>query len=492
MILKLTNSHSGKLESFIPLDPTRISMYVCGPTVYDIPHIGNLRSAVVYDLLFRVLLSLYPNVTYVRNITDIDDKIILKAIELGISTSDLTEKIKKEYKHSLKRLHCLEPEHEPHATSHLHEMFEVIRELLNKGYAYQNEDGIFFKVNSYNRYGSLSHRKIEEMVHGSRKQFIAQKKDIVDFALWKNEKIGEEKYSFDSPWGRGRPGWHTECVAMSRKYLSNSFDIHGGGIDLLFPHHENELAQAKCLNYDEQYAKYWLHNGFITVKGEKMSKSLGNIISLDNIELPIIFGNVIRFFYLSTNYRKPLDYNSTAVKNAFRSIYKISVVVDLLLDNEMIQEHFKKYAYNLENINLKELRKNNTTSGKYKDVLKALCDDINSSLAISYIQQESTSLSKKIRTSSICIEECIDFFSSLILLGFNIMEFSKIKIFVEKIEDTKGTSCEELIKLAQTRQTLRNNKLWEQGDNIKSQIEDAGYSISDHEDGNFTLHKKLW
>ncbi|AWD33240.1 Cysteine--tRNA ligase [Candidatus Fokinia solitaria] len=491
MILRLTNSYSGKLESFVPFDPANISMYVCGPTVYDTPHIGNLRSAVIYDLLLRVLLSLYPNVTYVRNVTDIDDKIILKAIALNTSASDLALEMEKKYKYDLKRLHCLDPHYEPHATAHLSDMFDVIHILLDKKYAYQNEDGIFFNVNSYEKYGALSHRKIDAMVQGIRNQFTTQKKDIADFALWKSEKHGEEKYSFDSPWGRGRPGWHTECVAMSRKYLGNSFDIHGGGADLLFPHHENELAQAKCINYDAQYARYWLHNGFITVKDEKMSKSLGNIVSLDDVELPIIFGNVMRFFYLSVNYRKPLDYNAIAIKNAFRNVYKISIVVDSLLNNQIIQKYFQNRSYSLEDVTFKKWQEEYNISQKCTEVLKALCDDMNSPLAISYIQRESTLLHQKARASSLHAEECITFLSSLLLFGFSIKEFVEIKAFVEKIEDTAHISREKLIQLAQERQAFRNDKLWAQGDQIKTQIEENGYSISDHEDGSFTLHKKL-
>ena len=309
----LTNSLTRKKEVFIPSNPERISLYACGPTVYDNPHVGNARSLVVFDILFRILKSIYGSkVIYVRNITDIDDKIIEVSKKNKKEISEITEKITKIFHENCKSLNCLEPTIEPKATDHINEMIELTSSLISKNFAYENQGHVYFSVNSFKDYGRLSNKNLEELKAGSRVEISKLKKNPMDFILWKPSK--QEDPGWDSPWGRGRPGWHLECSAMSEKYLGKNFDIHGGGLDLIFPHHENEIAQSCCNNNTKKFANYWVHNGFITFNKEKMSKSLGNIITIsDAVEK--YSGQVVRLALLSTHYSKPLDWNDELLLN---------------------------------------------------------------------------------------------------------------------------------------------------------------------------------
>ena len=251
----LTNNLTNKKEKFIPKDKNNVRMYVCGPTVYDDPHIGNARPVVVFDILFKILKNKYPNVTYVRNITDVDDKIIKSSKENNISISELTKKITQSFNEDCIYLNCEQPNHEPKATEHISEMIEMISELIKKGFAYENNKHVYFEVKKFKDYGQLSNKKLDELVAGSRIEVSDNKKNPEDFVLWKPSEADEP--SWDSPWGKGRPGWHLECSAMSKKYLGNEFDVHGGGVDLLFPHHENEIAQSRCANDTKVFANYW-------------------------------------------------------------------------------------------------------------------------------------------------------------------------------------------------------------------------------------------
>ena len=274
----LSNSLGNKKEKFNPIDPKNIGMYVCGPTVYDDPHIGNARPLIVFDILFKVLKCKYghKSVTYVRNITDIDDKIIKSSEEKKISITELTTNVTKKFHEDCNYLNCEPPTYEPKATENIELMIDMINELIKSQFAYENEKHVYFKVKKFEDYGKLSNKNIDDLIAGSRIEPSDKKQSPEDFVLWK-PSINNEP-SWDSPWGKGRPGWHLECSAMSKKYLGNTFDIHGGGRDLIFPHHENEIAQSVCANKTKKFANYWVHNNFITMSKEKMAKSQGNIL----------------------------------------------------------------------------------------------------------------------------------------------------------------------------------------------------------------------
>ncbi len=317
----LTNSYGGKKEKFQPIDENNIKMYVCGPTVYDDPHIGNARPLVVFDLLYKVLKCKYGNgkVTYVRNITDIDDKIIQSANEKKISIKDLTTEINNNFQEDCNYLICEKPSFQPKATENIKEMIEMISILVKKGFAYESVNHVYFEVNKFKDYGKLSNKKIDDLISGSRVEVSSNKKNAEDFVLWKPSN--EDEPSWTSPWGKGRPGWHLECSAMSKKYLGDKFDIHGGGRDLLFPHHENEIAQSCCANGTETFSNYWVHNGFITQSNEKMSKSQGNILKISDFK-ENVNGQVLRLALISAHYRQPLDWNDKLLEESQKTIDK--------------------------------------------------------------------------------------------------------------------------------------------------------------------------
>ncbi len=317
--LKLHNSLSKTKEDFAPIDPSNVRMYVCGPTVYDTAHIGNARPVVVFDMLFRLLKHVYgeSHVTYVRNITDVDDKINARAAERGISIRELTEETTALYHADMEALGALRPNIEPRATEHIDEMLTMIATLIEKGHAYAAEGHVLFAVDSMADYGELSGRSIDDMIAGARVEVAPYKRNPMDFVLWKPSKEGEP--SWPSPWGAGRPGWHIECSAMSEKHLGEMFDIHGGGVDLAFPHHENEIAQSRCAHGNEAMAKVWMHNGFVQVEGEKMSKSLGNFTTVHDLigQYP---GEAIRLALLSTHYAKPFNWTADGVREAKKTL----------------------------------------------------------------------------------------------------------------------------------------------------------------------------
>ncbi len=317
MTLRIYDTAARKKRVFEPQDPARVTMYVCGPTVYNYAHIGNARPPVVFDVLRRVLMAKYGDkaVVYARNITDIEDKIIAAALEIGEPISQITQKYAAIYNADIQALNVIAPNIEPWATGHVPEMIGIIEKLLRKKYAYVGKTGVWFSVPSMPDYGRLSGRKPEDNEAGARVAVDEDKRDPADFALWKFAKPGEpEDAIWDSPWGRGRPGWHIECSAMAEKHLGKTIDIHGGGIDLVFPHHENEIAQSECA-HGQELARYWMHNGFLDMGGEKMSKSLGNIVTVHEL-LKVWPGEVLRFALLSAHYRAPLDWTEDLLKQA--------------------------------------------------------------------------------------------------------------------------------------------------------------------------------
>ena len=335
--LKLTNSLTRKKEVFKPNNIKKISLYACGPTVYESPHVGNARTLVVFDVLFRVLKVLYnSNVTYVRNITDVDDKIIEASQNNKEDINEITNRVIKIFHENCKSLNCLKPTIEPKATEHVKEMIEMTSSLIKKGFAYENKNHVFFAVSKFKDYGKLSNKNLDELKAGSRIEISDLKKNPMDFVLWKPSN--EKDPGWDSPWGRGRPGWHLECSAMSEKYLGKNLDIHGGGLDLIFPHHENEIAQSRCANETNSFANYWVHNGFVTINNEKMSKSLGNIISITDATKKYS-GQVVRLALLSAHYSQPLDWNNKLLEN----------------QRATIEKWYQLYEENNEEIPLKEI-----------------------------------------------------------------------------------------------------------------------------------------
>lgn len=361
-VLKLYNSLNREKEEFQPLDPEHVRLYVCGPTVYNYAHIGNARPAVVFDLLSRLLRRLYPQVTYASNITDIDDKIITAHQETGEPIGAITEKFTRIYNEDMAVLGVTPPDIQPRATGHIPDMIALIETLIEHGHAYAAEGHVLFHVPSDPSYGTLSGRSRDEQVAGARVEIAPYKKDPADFVLWKPSS--EDEPGWDSPWGRGRPGWHIECSAMAEKHLGLPFDIHGGGADLKFPHHENEIAQSCCAHGHETdpsaFARYWVHNGFLTVEGEKMSKSLGNFLLVHDL-VTSHPGEALRLTLLSAHYRQPLDWRA-----------------DTLAQNKKLLDRMYRRLKELEDIELDE----NDISAVSSPVLEALCDDLNTPQAI--------------------------------------------------------------------------------------------------------------
>jgi cysteinyl-tRNA synthetase len=331
--IKLHNSKTRKKEVFQPIDPENVRMYVCGPTVYDRAHIGNARPVIVFDTLFRLLRHVYgaDHVTYVRNFTDVDDKINARAAESGRSISDITAETTQWYLDDMRAVGALDPTEMPRATAFIGAMITMIEDLIAKGHAYAAEGHVLFSVESYRAYGALSGRSVDDMIAGARVEVAPYKRNPMDFVLWKPSS--DDLPGWDSPWGRGRPGWHIECSAMSYELLGASFDIHGGGNDLMFPHHENEIAQSCCAHPEGGFANVWLHNEMLQVEGKKMSKSLGNFFTVRDLldghdGKPGVPGEVIRFVFLSTHYGKPMDWTAKKAADAEATLRKWRKLVD--------------------------------------------------------------------------------------------------------------------------------------------------------------------
>jgi len=367
MSLYLYNTATRRKDLFEPLDPTHVGMYVCGPTVYDRAHIGNARPVVVFDTLYRLLKRLYPSVTYVRNITDVDDKINERARKAGEPISALTERTTADYHADMGALNTLPPDIEPRATAHIPQMLALIGQLIKNGNAYEAEGHVLFSIASMGDYGALSGRSMDEMIAGARVEVAPYKRDPGDFVLWKPSD--DDTPGWDSPYGRGRPGWHLECSAMSREYLGLTFDIHGGGQDLIFPHHENERAQSICANH-RPFARYWMHNGFLQVEGEKMSKSLGNFFTVNDL-LATAPGEAIRLTLLSAHYHQPMDWTADGLKQSRAALDKFYLALRAVED--VPHEPAEELPI---------------------EILAALEDDLNTPLAISHLHELAGRLNK--------------------------------------------------------------------------------------------------
>ncbi|MEY8831261.1 cysteine--tRNA ligase [Sedimentitalea sp. XS_ASV28] len=359
MTIKLHNTKTRKKEPFDPIDPGNVRMYVCGPTVYDRAHLGNARPVVVFDVLYRLLRHTYgaDHVTYVRNFTDVDDKINARAAESGRSIGEITSETTQWFLDDMAALGALEPDHMPRATQYIPQMVAMIEELIGKGHAYEAEGHVLFAVDSWREgYGRLSGRSVDDMIAGARVEVAPYKKNPMDFVLWKPS--GADLPGWESPWGRGRPGWHIECSAMAYELLGESFDIHGGGNDLMFPHHENEIAQSCCAHPEGDFARVWLHNEMLQVEGRKMSKSLGNFFTVRDLLEQGVPGEVIRFVFLSTHYRKPMDWTAEKAEEAKATLMKWRSAVDGIKPSDVDPE-----------------------------MLRLLCDDLNTAGAIARLHQ---------------------------------------------------------------------------------------------------------
>ena len=343
----LHNSMTRKKERFVPIDPKDVRMYLCGPTVYDRAHLGNARNVIMFDVLFRLLRHIYGNkaVNYVRNFTDVDDKINDRARQSGRSIAEITQETSQWYLEDMGALGNLEPTHMPRATQYIAQMVSMIENLIERGHAYDAEGHVLFSVKSYEKYGALSGRSIEDMIAGARVEVAPYKRDPMDFVLWKPSE--DETPGWESPWGRGRPGWHIECSAMAKDLLGASFDIHGGGNDLLFPHHENEIAQSHCAHPEAHFARYWLHNEMLQVEGKKMSKSLGNFFTVRDLLDQGYAGEVIRFVFLSTHYGKPMDWTDTKARDAENTLRKWRKLCDGVRPSDVSQLALESIADDL-------------------------------------------------------------------------------------------------------------------------------------------------
>ena len=471
MPLRLYNTLTRKKENFQPKFPEKVNLYVCGPTVYNYAHIGNARPAVVFDLLYRLLSRLYPKVIYARNVTDIDDKIIAKASEEGKNVSEISSRYYKAYQEDMKSLHVLEPSLEPRATAHISEMIEMIQELIKKEYAYEVEGHVLFYVPSFASYGSLSGRKTEEMKSGARVEVAPYKKDPSDFVLWKPSDENQPRW--DSPWGFGRPGWHIECSAMIRAHFGEDVDIHGGGQDLIFPHHENEMAQSICSHQDQiPCARFWIHNGFVRISEKKMSKSIGNVILLRDM-IQKYTAEAVRLALLSAHYRSPLDWNTDLLRQSRENLNRFYGCLQGL-ENISVSEEKITNAY-LYSCNRNRNREKNSSYHDLDDFLEALEDDLNVSSALSVmhriVRKANFSNSEQEKIScKVQLLQCAE------LMG--ILQLKPHEWFHSSTQDT-SISSEEIEDLIQQRKNARLQKDFQMADQIRDKLYEAGVILKD-------------
>ena len=466
MQLTLTNTRTRSKEVFTPIDAQHITMYVCGPTVYARPHIGNARSVVVYDMLYRLLKQLYPSVTYARNITDVDDKINAAAVSRGISIQALTEEVTAQFHADMDALCALRPTIEPRATTHIAQMIAMIETLIARGHAYAAKGHVLFSVSDDEGYGSLSRRSRDDMIAGARVEVAPYKKDPADFVLWKPASEKDDASSkFESPWGVGRPGWHIECSAMASEHLGASFDIHGGGADLMFPHHENEVAQARCAHPEAGYARVWVHNGFLTAEGEKMSKSLGNFVTVNDLLMRGINGEAIRFALLSTRYNEPLDWTEK-----------------LLADANKVMDRLYRRVESRESRVEEDEEESATPSccagglhshPPYPDaaVIEALCEDLNTPKALALLQ---------------AIDDVKVLKSTANFMGLLLQD---PRVWFQGTGDEVAEIEAQIEAQIEARKAAKAAKDWAAADAIRAELKEQGIVLEDKPDGGVIWRK---
>ena len=476
--MKLYNTMTNKIEEFKTIEENKVKMYVCGPTVYNYIHLGNARPIVVFDTLARYFKHKGMEVEFVQNFTDVDDKIINKSMEEGTSASEVSEKYIKYFFEDISKLNILESVKRPKVTENMAEIIEIIQKLIDNGFAYEKDGDVYFEVKKYKDYGKLSNQKIEELELGARIDVSEIKKNPVDFALWKKKKDGEPFW--ESPWGQGRPGWHIECSAMAKKYLGDTFDIHGGGQDLVFPHHENEIAQSKCA-YHGNFANYWLHNGFIQINGDKMSKSLGNFFLLREI-LEKFSGNVVRLFILSTHYRKPINFSfenmedtKKALQNIVKSMNKFEDIVKKCKNEKIENVKNSEFSQKIEEFD--------------KKFEEAMDEDMNTPQALATIFDQIRETNKFISTNenefSTIYYEIKKSYDSL---KEKIENVFGIAIEVENaVKEEDGENMELTKKLIELliklRSEARSEKNFKLSDEIRDELKALGVEIKDNKDG---------
>ncbi len=457
--MQLFNTYSAKLEEFIPIEGNKVKMYVCGPTVYDYAHLGHARCYITWDVLYRYLKFRGYDVTYCRNVTDVDDKILKKAEKEGKTPEEVSQYWYKQFSQSMEKLNNLKPDIEPFATKTLGEMIKMVKDLIDKGYAYESNGDVYFRVKKFGRYGSLSGQPIDQLESGARIAIGDQKEDPLDFALWKKD----EKFGYNSPWGIGRPGWHIECSAMNRKYLGKTIDIHAGGADLIFPHHENEIAQSECAN-DCRFVNYWLHNGFVTINKEKMSKSLGNFLTIDEI-LKNYDSNTLRLFILTNHYRMPVEFSTEALDSAKAGAKRIS--------------NAKQAPIN-ENLDI-------TTTKEYKEFCSAMDNDLNTSKALAVLFDLTTRANKDEKDAYTILYKL----GTVLGFTFNKSELSQKDLdnAIAAVSTELGTKYNSIDEILEVRKKARQDKNWEIADKIRVALDRAYILVKDTSDGTI-LEKK--
>ena len=453
MPLVLYNTLTRRKEAFQPLNPDHVGMYVCGPTVYDRAHIGNARPVIVFDVLYRLLSRLYPQVTYVRNITDVDDKINQRSKDSGEPIEVITARTTKMFHEDIAELNATPPTIEPRATAHIAQMIAIIEALIAKGHAYEAEGHVLFSVPSMSDYGQLSRRSMDEMIAGARVEVAPYKKNAADFVLWKPST--PDLPGWDSPWGRGRPGWHIECSAMSGQYLGKTFDIHGGGQDLVFPHHENEIAQSQCAN-GAPFARYWLHNGYLMVEGEKMSKSLGNFFTVREL-LDQAPGEAIRLCMLSTHYHQPFDWTAEGLRQARATLDRLYTALRATADVPV------------------------ETAEAPLDVVAALKDDLNTPLAIAHLHELATQINKATDAATKATAKAA-LLAAGDLLGV-LRQDPEAWFRWQPANAASGLSDGDIDALIQARADARKAKNFAEADRVRKELADNGVVLEDGPQG---------
>ena len=470
MTLKIYNTLKDTKEEFEPLEDDKVKMYSCGPTVYDYFHIGNARAFIVPDIVKRYLEYKGYEVMHVLNFTDIDDKMIKRANEEGITVDELAEKFITAYFEDTDALNIKRADVYPQATEHISEMINLVKTLIDKGYAYEKNGDVYFRVDKFDEYGKLSNKKIEDLQAGSRVDVNEEKEDPLDFTLWKESKAGEPEW--DSPWGKGRPGWHIECSVMSTKYLGEEFDIHTGGVDLTFPHHENEIAQSEaCCGHE--VVNYWLHNGYINIEGEKMSKSLGNFFTTRDI-LDKYPAEVVRFFLISKHYRSPINFSEENMKDAAKSLERLENTVDRVkyLLKQDVQDG------ELTGTELFEL-----VEDKKEDFVAAMDDDFNTSLAIASLHELAREVNKFIDQDGFVLT--IDVKKALEKVKETFEELGiEVLGILKTTEETDNDLVPDLVELLlETRSDLRDQGNYEMADQIRDELSNLGVAVKDTPQG---------